>query len=156
MRIPSLSPRLPALAFLLALAACSESEQPRPAQPVPPTQSVSEFGDLRVRYNALPTLSMNEAVAREYGVQRDAGTALLVIALRKAQAEDEIAADGQVEAVVVDLQGRRQEVELRAAGTGDYVDHIGTFAIDPHDTYRIEARIRHEGRTETVKFQRSF
>ena len=65
--------RIPLLILTLLLAACSAGEKPRAAEFVPPADSSIDFGDLRVRYNALPTLSLNDAVAKEYGVTRDAG-----------------------------------------------------------------------------------
>ena len=74
--------RIPLSILVLLLAACSAGEKARVAEFVPPADSSVDFGDLRVHYNALPTLSLNEAVAREYGVTRDAGSALAVIAAR--------------------------------------------------------------------------
>ena len=57
------------LLLILLITACSAGEKPRAAEFVPPAASSANFGDLRVHYNALPTLSLNEAVAREYGFE---------------------------------------------------------------------------------------
>ena len=71
---------------------------------------------LRARYNLLPTLALGEAVAREYGVERDAGSALLIVALRHpGDAGGETPADGEVTAEATDLAGRRHG-EVRFAG----------------------------------------
>ena len=141
---------------ILLLAACSAAENPRAAEFVPPAVSSADFGDLRVHYNALPTLSLNDAVAREYGVDKDAGSAMLVIALRRVENGEEVAAEGEVSAEASDLQGARQHIEFSAVKTGEYTDHIGVFAIHARDSYRFEVTIKSDGRTEKVKFQRNF
>lgn len=138
------------------LASCSAGEKPRMADIVAPAQAYEDFGSLRVHYNAIPTLSMSEAVAREYGVERDARAGLVTIAVRNVVDGEEIAAESEVQAVAVDLQGMRQSIALHAARTGDYTDHIGTFRIAERDSYRFEITVKSAGRSESVKFQRNF
>ena len=138
------------------LAACSGGEAPRTAEFVQATPAEADFGDLRVRYNALPTLSLSEAVAREYGVPRDAGTALVLVALRKMAGGEEVDADGEVSVTAHDLSGARQALTLRKIDAGGYMDHIGTARISPRNSYRFEVVVKAGGRTETVKFQRNF
>ncbi len=141
---------------LCLLAACSGGEAPRPAEFVAPAPAHSRFGDLRVHYNALPTLALSEAMAREYGVKRDAGSALVVIALRREQDGTEVPAQGEASVTVTDLSGKRQQVPLRPAITGEYIDHIGTFTVSSRDTYRFDVTVRWGERTETLRFQRNF
>ena len=140
----------------LLLPACSGSENPRTADFVDAAPAYTDLGDLRVHHNALPTLSLNAPVAKQYGVARDAGTALVVIALRRLVGGEEQAAGGVVSAVAVDLQGTRQDIVFREAQTGEYSDHIGTLRIAERDTYRFEVTVESEGRTEVVRFQRNF
>ena len=144
------------LALILAAAGCSGNQTPQPAVFVPPAESSSDFGDLRVHYNALPTASLGDAVARDYDVQKDPGTGMMVVALRKLSDGNEVATQGDVTAVVLDLQGVRQQVDFRTVKTGDYTDHLGTFEMSPRNTYRFEVTVKSGGRTEVVKFQRSF
>lgn len=146
---------LPLLLTLL-LAACSAGEKARVAEFVPPADATIDFGDLRVHYNALPTLSLNDAVALEYGVTRDDRSALVVIALRRVANGEELGADGEVSAEAYDLQGKRQHIAFSAVRTGDYTDHIGTLAISERDSYRFEVKVESGGRKETLKFQRNF
>nr|MBP7365817.1 DUF4426 domain-containing protein [Pseudoxanthomonas sp.] len=62
----------------LLLAGCG-GPAPQPVEAVPDqVGSIDLPGPLRVHYNLLPTLALGEAVAREYGVERRADTALLV------------------------------------------------------------------------------
>jgi hypothetical protein len=111
---------------------------------------------LRVHYNALPTLSLNDAVAREYGVTKDAGSGMLVVAVRRLRNGEETSAEGEISAEAFDLQGMRQHIDFSAVKTGQYTDHIGVFTIHARDSYRFEVTIKADGRTETVKFQRNF
>ena len=141
----------------LLLAGCG-GPAPQPVEAVPDqVGSIDLPGPLRVHYNLLPTLALGEAVAREYGVERSDGTALLVLALRRPTADgDETMAEGQVDAEVVDLSGRRQAVALRPVATGDYTDHVGTVKIGPRDTLRVEVVVTADGRRQRFDFQRSF
>ena len=146
------------VAMLAATAAGCGGPAAEPARFVPPHPSATELeGPLRARYNLLPTLALGEDVARQYGVERDAGTALLLVALRRPTGDgDEAPADGEVSAEAVDLAGRRQAVALRRIATGDYVDHVGTVEIVAHDTVRVRVAVTADGRRQEFDFQRSF
>ncbi|WFC42754.1 DUF4426 domain-containing protein [Pseudoxanthomonas sp. SE1] len=144
------------LALLPLLSACSGGDAPRAAEFVQATPAEADFGTLRVRYNALPTLALSEAVARQYGVPRDAGTALVLVALRTVDGGEEVDAEGDVSVTAHDLSGARQAITLRKVDAGGYADHIGTARISPRNSYRFEIVVTAGGRTETVKFQRNF
>lgn len=144
------------LALPTLLSACSGGEAPRSAEFVQAAPAEADFGDLRVRYNALPTLSLSDAVAKQYGVPRDAATALVLVALRKVAGGEEVDADGEVSVTAHDLSGARQTITLRKVDAGGYLDHIGTARISPRDSYRFEVVVTSGGRSETVKFQRNF
>jgi hypothetical protein len=148
--------RILLLLAVAVLSACSGGEAPRAAEFVQATPAEADFGDLRVRYNALPTLALSEAVAKEYGVQRDAGTALVLVALRTVAGGEEVDADGEVSVTAHDLSGARQALTLRKIDAGGYMDHIGTARISPRNSYRFEVVVTSGGRSETVKFQRNF
>jgi hypothetical protein len=95
-------------------------------------------------------------VAKEYGVQRDAGTALVLVALREVEGTEEIDADGEVSVTAHDLSGARQAITLRKVEAGEYTDLIGTARTSPRNSYRFEIVVKTSGRTETVTFQRNF
>ena len=145
-----------ALVLAMSLTACSGGETPRAAEFVPPAPAETDFGTLRVRYNALPTLALSEPVAKQYGVQRDAGTALVLVALREVKGAEELDADGEVSVTAHDLSGARQVVTLRKVNAGEYTDLIGTARVSPRNSYRFEIVVQAGGRTETVTFQRNF
>lgn len=151
-------PRLPTLLSfaLIALAGCSAQETPRKAEPVQAQAGYTDLGGLRVHYNLLPTLAMNDAVARSYGVQRQADRALLVVALRQLRDGDELPDDGTVLASATDLSGKRQQVALRAVRTGDYTDLIGELDAHARDQLRIDLQVSSASGAGNVRFQRNF
>lgn len=144
------------LLLALLLSACSRGDSPRRAELITPPPAHTDFGDLRVHHNALPTLALSAAAAKDYQVERNADTALLVIAPRRLLQGEEVATPSQVQAVAIDLQGKRQPIALHAVRTGEYEDYLGTFSVGARDTYRIEATVTSDGRRNVVKFQRTF
>ncbi len=140
----------------LCLAACSDSDAPRPARVLEAAPSHADFGPLRVHYNVLPTLAMNPAVATSYGVNRSADQALLVVALREVLGGDETPLDGSITAIATDLSGRRQQLTLRPVLTGAYTDHVGAVQISNHDTLRFVLQVQSEQGGGTVRFERNF
>lgn len=146
------------LLLLLAvlLASCAAGEKPRAADIVAPSPAYQDFGDLRVHFNAMPTLAVSEPVAREYGIERDAGKAMVTLALRRLDKGEEFAAEGEVQGVALDLQGLRQPIAFTAVRTGEYTDYIGTFRTVERDTYRFDIMVESGERGGNVKFQRNF
>lgn len=140
----------------LLLGACSAGEPPRVVAPTAAEPAYADFGALRVRYTALPTASLNEQTAKQYGVTRDEKLALLIVSLRALRDGDEIPADGTIGARAIDLQGERIPVAMKPVRTGEYIDHIGTFAISPRNHYRIEVDVEAQDHRETVTFQHEF
>lgn len=140
----------------LWLTACSDRDAARPAHMITPAPSHSDFDTLRVHYNALPTLAMNDTVARTYGVTRRANQALLVVALRQRVDGEEHATTGTVTATATDLSGRHQQIALRQVSTGDYVDHVGVVAVSDHDTVRFALQVSSAHGGGTVRFERNF
>lgn len=138
------------------LSGCSNADAPRPAQLLTATPSHGDFGQLRVHYNVLPTLAMNDAVARSYGVTRRPDQALLVVALRQQRDGDERPATGAVVATATDLSGRRQQIPLREVSTGDYIDHVGIVRISDHDTLRFALQVTSADGSGAVRFERNF
>jgi hypothetical protein len=141
---------------LMSLSACSGEQAPRLATPSQGHASQADFGALRVYYNLLPTLAMNESVARSYGVQRSTDQALLVVAMRQRNSGQEQPIDGTVVATATDLSGRRQQILLRTVKTGAYTDHVGSVQISDHDTVRLDLQVAAAGDTGVLRFERSF
>ncbi|UYB53538.1 DUF4426 domain-containing protein [Xanthomonas sp. AM6] len=149
--------RLPvAMLLCLALAACSAQETPRPAAVLAPAPAQADFGALRVHYNALPTLAMSEQVARRYGIERSADTALVMVALRRVQGGEELPASGRVAGSASDLSGRRQDIAFRDAVTDAYTDYVGTVRVSAHDQLNFTVDVRSADGAGAVRFSRTF
>ncbi|WDS37635.1 DUF4426 domain-containing protein [Pseudoxanthomonas sp.] len=155
-RLPRLGHGLSVALLCAALTACSAGETPRKVEAIAPADTMQQFGNLRVRYNALPSLSMNATAAQAYGIERGAGRALVVIALRRMQGNDELPAQGDVSGSATDLSGRRQPIAFRIVRTGDYLDQIGVIDVSAHDTLRFVLEIRSPEGGGTLRFERTF
>jgi len=142
--------------LLLTLSACSAQQAPQAAVIQQSQPSHADLGNLRVHYNVLPTLAMNDAVARSYQVQREANRALLVVALRQLAQGEELPTDGNVQAVVTDLSGKRQQIDLRAVRTGPYTDLIGVLDAHPRDQLRVDLQVSTDAGAGNVRFERNF
>jgi hypothetical protein len=141
---------------VMSLSACSGEQAPRLVTPTQGHSSQADFGALRVYYNLLPTLAMNESVARSYGVQRSADQALLVVALRQRNSAEDQPIEGNVTATATDLSGRQQQIVLRTVKTGTYTDHVGSVQISDHDTLRFAVQVAAAGDNGTLRFERGF
>jgi len=144
------------IASCVLLVACSAGETPRQAQPAVPVEAMQQFGSLRVRYNALPSLAVNDTMARVYGIERAAGKAMVIVALRQVQGTEEQPAQGQISGVATDLSGRRQPIAFRQIRTGDYLDQVGVVEISRDDSLRFMLEVRSPQGGGTVRFERSF
>lgn len=157
-------PVLLALA-LVALAACDRTPpQPAPAGSGAAVQdAVARTGDVTIRASAVQTSMLNEAVARQYGIQRSDRLAMLLVTVRRGPEGQETSLPAQVLAKASDLRGRAQIVEMREVRSGGpdpatmLIDYIGTVGIDPPDTLRFDVRVTPErGATSSMQFTREF
>ncbi|QCO67222.1 DUF4426 domain-containing protein [Luteimonas yindakuii] len=143
------------LACTFALAACGAPPTPPAARGAPEPPAVTRSGDLTVRASVVPTLATSEAAAREYGIERDAHSLLLMIGVRRGDDHAERAVPARVTATAVDLRGVRHDVPLREVAVGDLTDHIGVVRVTPPDTLRflVEARTG-DGEVTQLQFSR--
>ncbi len=147
----------PACALLLAvaLAGCGKPSMPPSTAPQPPAEL--RTGEVTVRATTLPTLRLNDAMAHEYGVERDAGSVLLVVGLRRGTQAQETSVSGRVSARASDLLGNRQEIALRRIEGAGYIDYVGVARVSAPDTLRFEIDVRPDGApAATLRFHRDF
>lgn len=152
-----------------ALSACGENAPPTP--PSSPSSStsasasqeaVSRIGDVTIRASAIPTSTLNEPVARQYGIARNENTVMLLIGVRKGESAQETALPATITATATDLRGRSHPIRMRELRSGDAVsggllDYIGTVDVTPPDTLRFDVTIvREGGATSQMQFTRDF
>jgi len=156
-----------ALIVAAALAGCGGSA-PGPAarQGQAQQEATARIGDVVVRANAIVTEGLGEAVARQYGIERDAGTVMLLVGVRRDDGNgNEMALPARVTAVAVDLLGKRQELamrEVRSGETGpeagpDFIDYVGTARVIAPDTLRFDVEVAPvDGPAMELHFNRDF
>ncbi|BDU17713.1 DUF4426 domain-containing protein [Lysobacter auxotrophicus] len=152
------------LSASLALAACGGSSAP-PAPPSPPSgasatqEAVSRIGDVTIRASAIPTSSLSEQVARQYGIARGDDTVMLLIGVRRGDSAQETALPAQIIATATDLRGRKHVIDMRELRSGEgaaaLLDYVGTVDVSPPDTLRFDVQIvREGGATSQMQFSR--
>lgn len=143
--------------MLMALAGC-DGDKPKPAKLADaPQEAVSRVGDITVRANVLPTASLGEAMAKQYGIAREDDRVMLLVSVRQGPDGQDTAVPARIEAKVSNLQGQHRGIEMRELRTGDYVDYVGTATVSPPDTLRFELEvIREGGARSTMTFSREF
>ena len=143
-------------AFVSLLAACGG----KPAMPPSAeSQAPAELrtGDVTVRATTVPTLRLNEVMARQYGVERRADRVLLVVGLRRGPAAQETSVPGRITSRISDRLGNRQAIALREIRNDGYVDYVGTIAVSMPDTLRYEITAAPNGAPVAIlRFHRDY
>jgi hypothetical protein len=144
-----------ALVFGIALAGCgSGAPVPTDGQAQMQQEASTRVGNVVVRANAIPTAGLGEAVARQYGIERDAGTVMLLVGVRRDDGNGgETALPARVTAVAIDLLGKRQQLAMREVRSGDpgsspgqgFIDYVGTARVIAPDTLRFDIAIAPQG-----------
>jgi len=142
--------------LMVVLAGCGGASPPASSAIAQPPAEL-RVGDVTVRATTLPTSQLNDAMARAYAVERDAGTVLLVVGMRRGPQSNEASVAGTVTATASDLLGKRQRVVLRPVESGGYIDHVGQFDVSMPDTLRFRVEARPQGAAAaTLEFNRDF
>lgn len=147
--------------LLAALSACGGTPRQAPAAAQAPQDVVIQVGDVRVRATAVPTRTLGEAIARQYGISRSDETVMLLVSVRKGADETTaVSLPAQVKAVAIDLRGNRQAIAMRELRSGDgagaLVDAVGTADVDAPDTLRFELDVTYAGGRAQLAFAREF
>lgn len=153
MRIRLLSALLP-----LALVACGGGGAPSPSSGGSETQeTISRIGDVTIRATAVPTTTLSEQVATQYGITRADNTVMLLVGVRQGSDAQEVALPARITATVTDLRGRRQDIAMRELRSGELLDYVGAVEVSPPETLRFDLTIvRDGGASSTMQFTRDF
>ena len=127
---------LPVLSLVLALAACGGGTVPAPPSRAVEPPAELRAGDRVLRASLVPAGAVGAAMARDYGIDREADGMVLVIGLRTGAAETSLPA--RVEARASDLLGRGQPIALREVRSNGYIDYVGTLRVEPPETLRFD------------------
>lgn len=155
----SLAPLFGALLLgSMLLAGCDSEPAARSASPVvAPQEATLQVGDTTIRASVLQTSSLNDAVARQYGLERDDEIVMLLVGLRQGPVAEETSVPATVSARVTDLRGQKQVIEMHELHAGELVDYVGTVRVSLPDTLMFDLSIEREGApTSTMQFSREF
>ncbi|MEO7258369.1 MAG: DUF4426 domain-containing protein [Luteimonas sp.] len=120
-------------------------------------ESVVRIGDTSIRASVVQTSTLPGSVARQYGINRDPGTVLLLVAVRKGPDASAIALPAQITATVTDLRGGRQEIVMRELRAGELLDYVGTLSTTLPETLRFDLKVAADGiGPTTLQFEREF
>lgn len=156
------------LGLLAGLAACGDVDVSRAPAATgtatdAPADAVLRVGKTTFRASAVQTSMLDAAVADQYGIARDTGTILLLVAVRKGDDASAVAVPATVTASVTNARGSRIPVAMRELRSGDpaagdgLIDHVGMIDIRLPDTLRFDIQVQTErGDVQTLQLSRDF
>ena len=145
---------IPALALLLA--ACG-GQGPADGTGPQPHQEELRVRDTTIRANLVPTRNLAPEMASGYGIERGDDVVMLMVGVRADRDGQQVTVPARVTATRVDLRGNRMQVDLRELEAGGFVDHVGTFRVEPPETLTFEVEVRRDGAPPaTLRFNHDF
>ena len=143
--------------FVLALAACGGSTPPVTASTSQaPQQAEARLGDVVVHASALQTSTLDEAIAKRYGLERSGRIAMLLVSVRRADGSDAAGLPVSIDATVTPDRGTPERITLREISVDGLVDRVGTVEIAPPESLRFDLVIRYGTSTSTMQISRDF
>lgn len=143
--------------FVLALAACGGSTPPVTASTSQaPQQAEARLGDVVVHASALQTSTLDEAIAKRYGLERSGRIAMLLVSVRRADGSDAAGLPVSIDATVTPDRGTPERITLREISVDGLVDRVGTVEIAPPESLRFDLVIRYGNSTSTMQISRDF
>jgi hypothetical protein len=156
MAAPTRAKLVHVLCAILILGGCGGSPAP-PATAAAQAPAVLQSGDVIIRASAVPTTVLGEAAAKQYGIERDPRTVLLLVGVRRGTESQETSLPARVRGSAIDLLGRRQQLELREIRNDGFIDYAGSVRISPPETLRFDLVIERDGAAPaTLSFNRDF
>jgi hypothetical protein len=153
---------LPIGLLLVSLLASCGGSAPPPAPDARGEASrqgdvVERVGDVEIRASVVQTSALPDSVARQYGIERDAKTLLLLVAVRKGPSASATSVPARVTAKVTDLRGGQQEVPMRELRAGTLVDSVGITHTTLPETLRFDLTVAVDALAPVhLQFEREF
>lgn len=153
-----------AVGAVLTLSACGQAggnaEQADADNDVlPATESIKEFGDYVVYFNALSTDQLDAAIAREYDITRSKNGVLLNIVMEhRPDIGVPTVVPGQVKAQATNLTGQLRNLLTREIREGEAIYYIAETQVVSGESliFTIEATPQSTTTPLVVRFQKQF
>ena len=154
---------LACLVAVLGLAACEPTTGVDVSNTqegvLPATESVKDFGDYVLYFNALITDQLTPDIAREYGIVRSKNRAMLNVSIHRKLADGRTeAVMGAVSASAINLNGQLETMTLRMIQEETAIYYVGELAISDGEVliYTVDATPSNEASRFTVRFKKQF
>ena len=147
----------------LSLAACGQSGV-NPAQGddeevLPATESIKDFGEYIVYFNALSTSQLDQDIAAEYDIVRSNRRVLLNIVMEhRPEIGVPTVVEGDVKATARNLTGQLRNLDVREIREGESIYYIAETAVANSEAliFAIEATPTGQSEPLRVSFQKQF
>jgi hypothetical protein len=133
------------LLTLLATAAWAENSTPIPGY--------------TVHHNAIPSASLDPAIAKQYGIQRSKYRGMLNVSIiKEVPGTTGTSSEGEVLAKATNIRGQSINIPMRKIEEGNAIYYIGEFRIADQETLNFELQVqpRGERRSYTAKLSQQF
>ena len=129
------------------------------AMPRAGSAASEQFGDIVVRYNAIPSAALYPAAAKAHGIVQSAHNGLVNISVEQRAADGSTATiAARIDGTVGDLTGHPRPIRFRETKEAGAIDYLGEFAIDASGTcvFTIDVTPAGRGQPYTLRFNHDF
>lgn len=141
---------------LMAATGCQQATEEAPAAT---TETMQDFGDYTLHFNALTTDQLTAEVAQRHGIVRSGNRAMLNVSiLRNREGAIGVPVHGTVEVSAANLTGQLKPVSLREITEAEAIYYIGESNVADGETlvYTIDATPVDETTPMSVRYMKQF
>ena len=145
-----------AAACLLLAAGCQPATEEAPAAV---TETMQDFGDYTLHFNALTTDQLTAEVAQRHGIVRSGNRAMLNVSIvRKQEGAIGVPVRGTVEVSAANLTGQLKPVSLREITEAEAIYYLGESNVADGETlvYTIDATPVGDSTPMSVRYMKQF
>lgn len=143
-------------ACLMVATGCQQATEEAPAAT---TETLQDFGDFTLHFNALTTDQLTAEVAQRHGIVRSGNRAMLNVSiLRNREGAIGVPVRGTVEVSAANLTGQLKPVSLREITEAEAIYYIGESNVADGETlvYTIDATPVDETAPMSVRYMKQF
>jgi hypothetical protein len=112
-----------------------------------------------IHHNAIPSASLDPAIAKQYGIQRSKYRGMLNVSIiKEVPGTTGTSSEGVVLAKATNMLGQMISIPMRKVEEGNAIYYIGEFRIADQETLNFELQVqpRGESRFYTAKLSQEF
>ncbi|MGD9169565.1 MAG: DUF4426 domain-containing protein [Candidatus Thiodiazotropha sp.] len=112
-----------------------------------------------IHHNAIPTASLEPAIAKQYGIQRSKYRGMLnVSVIKSVEGTTGESSEAVILAKANNIRGQLISIPMRKITEGDAIYYIGEFRITNQETLNFEIQVKPKGETRyyTARLSQEF